>query len=294
MGIKNKTLVSIGVPTYNRPASLLKTLESIQNQNYENLQVVVSDNFSDNEQIDSVLSQFKSDERFCIFKQVYNIGAVDNFKFVMRRSTGDYFMWLADDDWIEPDFISKCVDFLDCNPGYVLASGRSSFRNSCGQIAFEGETINLEQNSSLVRILNYVYKVEYNSVFYGLHRKGVIKEEDIQRTIANDWYLVVKLAHAGKIKTLNDIFVHRLTGGISGNYESLKNMLGLKSLNESNFYLIISRSMLFGIFRNKFFGSIFERLLTAVAVCGFIAVRQYPFIKVKLDRIRSAVKAVTR
>jgi len=42
----NSPLVSIGIPTYNRPNELKIAIESIVNQKYNNLEIIVSDNCS--------------------------------------------------------------------------------------------------------------------------------------------------------------------------------------------------------------------------------------------------------
>ena len=48
--IENKhPLVSVGIPTYNRPKGLKRLLKQIQNQTYKNIEIIVSDNCSENE-----------------------------------------------------------------------------------------------------------------------------------------------------------------------------------------------------------------------------------------------------
>ena len=42
------TLLSIGIPTYNRPVGLKRTIEHMLNQNYQNLEIIISDNNSEN------------------------------------------------------------------------------------------------------------------------------------------------------------------------------------------------------------------------------------------------------
>ena len=104
-------LVSIGVPTYNRPSGLQKTLESILTQSYKNLEIIVSDNASLDSEVEIVMKEFLSkDSRIKYFKQDTNKGAIFNFSFVREKASGNYFMWAADDDYFESgDLIEKLM-----------------------------------------------------------------------------------------------------------------------------------------------------------------------------------------
>lgn len=99
-------LVSIGIPTYNRPIGLARTLDLITKQTYQNIEIIISDNATEGNLIESIVEPFlKYDNRIKFFKQNENMGAAFNFKFVLDNSSGDYFMWAADDDYWTFDFI---------------------------------------------------------------------------------------------------------------------------------------------------------------------------------------------
>ncbi|MCA6544957.1 MAG: glycosyltransferase, partial [Pseudanabaena sp. M074S1SP2A07QC] len=98
-GIGKKPLVSVGIPTYNRPNGLKRTLECITQQTYRNIEIIVSDNCSIDPNVEMVVKEFQSkDDRICYFRQLENKGAGANFLFVLKQSVGKYFMWAADDD----------------------------------------------------------------------------------------------------------------------------------------------------------------------------------------------------
>lgn len=103
-------VVSVGIPTYNRPDGLRRTLNCITSQTYKNLEIIVSDNFSDNEEVSKILTDYaRIDNRIFFIRQSKNIGAFNNFKFVLERATGAYFMWAADDDYWESNFIEVLI-----------------------------------------------------------------------------------------------------------------------------------------------------------------------------------------
>ena len=107
----NKTaLVSVGIPTYNRPDGLERTLKCITNQTYKNLEIVVSDNCSTDLHIQKLVKSIQEkDSRVHYFRQKENIGSFSNFKFVLEQSTGEYFMWAADDDTWEDFYVAKLI-----------------------------------------------------------------------------------------------------------------------------------------------------------------------------------------
>ena len=81
----NGPLVSVGIPTYNRPDGLRRTLECITGQTYRNLEIIVSDNCSPNPDADKVGKEFaQKDPRIQYFRQKENTGGF-NFKFVLQQ-----------------------------------------------------------------------------------------------------------------------------------------------------------------------------------------------------------------
>ncbi|MBW4530022.1 MAG: glycosyltransferase [Aphanothece saxicola GSE-SYN-MK-01-06B] len=103
-------LVTVGIPTYNRPDLLQRSLRLIRAQSYQNLDIVVSDNASpDSRVMELVLAEAQADMRIRYFRQDANIGPSANFIYVLRQAKGSFFMWAADDDEWHPTFIEKLL-----------------------------------------------------------------------------------------------------------------------------------------------------------------------------------------
>jgi glycosyltransferase involved in cell wall biosynthesis len=103
-------LVSVGVPVYNRPDLLERRLANIAGQTYRSLEIIVSDNASPEPEMEAIGRGFaESDPRITYVRQETNIGAGGNFEFVLSCSTGKYFIWAADDDEWDENFIEVCV-----------------------------------------------------------------------------------------------------------------------------------------------------------------------------------------
>lgn len=115
-------LVSVGVPTYNRPEELRRALEGLITQTYRNLEIIVSDNATPNGLTDEIVHAFmQRDSRIKYFQQAENRGALFNFQFVMDKATGEYFMWAADDDYRAPTYVETLVEQMRRCPECALS-----------------------------------------------------------------------------------------------------------------------------------------------------------------------------
>jgi glycosyltransferase involved in cell wall biosynthesis len=75
----NNPLVSIIITSYNRASAIEEAINSALAQDYNNIEVVISDNAS-TDNTDAVLSKYKDDERVKCFKNEINVGAIPNYK----------------------------------------------------------------------------------------------------------------------------------------------------------------------------------------------------------------------
>jgi Glycosyl transferase family 2 len=222
-------LVSIGIPTYNRIAGLTRALETAVQQTYPNLEIVISDNASTDGTRDACVRLQRSDPRVRYVRQQKNLGPESNFARALSESRGDFFMWLADDDWLDLNYVSECAQFLIGHPDYVLAGGVPCYyAPEPAESTYEtGILVELSQDSPSDRILSYYQKVLDNGVFYGLARRAFIAPLSTQARIGEDWLMVAELAAVGKIGTLSSTRLHRSKGGLSRNAESLVKHYGL-------------------------------------------------------------------
>ena len=100
--------VTIGLPTYNRASRfLVPALECALAQDWDNLEIIVSDNCS-TDNTSEIMSSY-TDPRLRYVRQEENIGANNNFNFCVQEARGSYFLLFPDDDIIDPDFVSSCM-----------------------------------------------------------------------------------------------------------------------------------------------------------------------------------------
>lgn len=116
-------LVTVGMPVRNGGEFLKAALDSILAQSYTNLQVIVSDNCSDDQTAATIEKYAALDPRVQYVRQQKPLKAIENFRFVLDQARGEFFMWAAHDDVHGADYIEKLVSGLMADPTALLAFG---------------------------------------------------------------------------------------------------------------------------------------------------------------------------
>lgn len=99
----SKPLISVIVPTYNRPELLRRTLASILDQSYPNIEAVVVNDAGDKKAKEVVKDFSGSGSKiFAYFENKENKGLAGTRNVGMKNATGDYFVFLDDDDILLP------------------------------------------------------------------------------------------------------------------------------------------------------------------------------------------------
>ncbi|MDR2412343.1 MAG: glycosyltransferase family 2 protein [Holosporales bacterium] len=115
--MEEKPLVTIAIPTYKRPHLLPRALESVANQTYKPLEVLVIDNGTPGEKNAETIKSFqKRITKLFYEKAPENRGeTVTNLRCI-NKAKGEFFMWLCDDDTISPTYIEAAVETLQAYP----------------------------------------------------------------------------------------------------------------------------------------------------------------------------------
>lgn len=104
----NSELISIVVPIYNSETYLRRCIDSILNQSYENLEVVLVDDGSTDNSGEICESYKSNDSRLKVF-HIKNSGVAQARNYALEHITGDYVMFVDSDDWIEPSMCSEML-----------------------------------------------------------------------------------------------------------------------------------------------------------------------------------------
>ena len=174
--LKNQEpLVTVGVPSYKRPDLLKDALNSLKDQTYKQIKIIVAINGdkNDTEKYKTIRDNFKDDLNIEFHFHNKNIGSINNFLYLLNICNSKYFMWLADDDRISPNLIESSLSILDKNYDTVTVMPLWELVHS------EKKKIIIpsffDQKSTLKRIINYCDGTD-DAFFYGLHRTSNLKK----------------------------------------------------------------------------------------------------------------------
>ncbi len=123
-GAQQLPLVSVLIPTHNRPDYVELALQSVLAQTWTNLDIVISDN-SDDELTRERLAPYLEQHPHIHYLRVPGYSARQNFSNVYAHAQGDYLNYLMDDDLFHPSKIARMMSFMLTDPAIGLVT---SFR----------------------------------------------------------------------------------------------------------------------------------------------------------------------
>ena len=176
---RNKPLVSIGMPAYNGEQYLRKALDSLLAQDYENFELLISDNASTDATFQICQEYAERDKHIRVYRNEHNLGALKNFQVVLEKARGKYFMWAAVDDCWLPGFVTTLVKELEKHPEAGVAMCAVDRIDNDGVLF---DTIRFKDRDNpngrtyyqMMKSLTSFKK--YNLYIYGLFRTPLLKE----------------------------------------------------------------------------------------------------------------------
>jgi glycosyltransferase involved in cell wall biosynthesis len=166
--------VCIGVPVFNDVLFIKKCLDSLLNQSYKNIEILISDDHSTDgsEEICKIYSSNYSNVKY--FRQEKNLGISKNMEFLLDNCTSEFFMWAANDDEWSPRFIESLIQELLINEDAVVSFGPYVYISESGEKLSGLRIENFSANSSKERLRKLINSPS-DGFGYGLFRTNKIR-----------------------------------------------------------------------------------------------------------------------
>ena len=121
--MKTNPLISIIVPVYNKEHYLQECINSLTNQTYSNLEIILVDDGSKDNSPIICDNASEKDNRVRVIHKI-NGGLVDAWKCGSLAATGDYLSFVDADDYVDAEMILDMAEQIedDCTVGQVVAS----------------------------------------------------------------------------------------------------------------------------------------------------------------------------
>lgn len=194
------------IPTYNQENFIVDAIESALNQDYPNLEIVISDDHSQ-DNTSELAAKYLIDKRIKYFRNDTNIGRVNNYrKTLFDYSMGDWVVNLDGDDYFtDIKFISRAIDYikgaenLESNIVAYLA-------NHCDLKKINKKLVIKKIDKHAVIIEGKQYFINYSKIGSFAHMACIYKREKaitanfyIDDFLATDFLSFVKLVLEGQI-----------------------------------------------------------------------------------------------
>lgn len=188
--------ISVIIPTHNRLDNLTSVIGTILNQDYEDWEVVVSDNYSE----DDIKNYIESlnEPRIRYFRTNSFVAVTENWNNVINQATGDYIIMMGDDDGLMPGYFSKTsktIEKFDHPP--VIYSAMYQFANPG---VFPGEEA------------GYLAEVRNGFFFKGKDEPFVLDKKDAYKAVSGSMQLHRQFSFNIQCFTLSRDFVESIKG----------------------------------------------------------------------------------
>ena len=201
------------MPVYNEDKYIASSIDSILNQDYSNIELIICDNAS-SDKTEEICRQYqKNDDRIQYYRNTHNIGAIANFQKSLNYANGKYFMFAGGHDKWSLNYISTNLIKLKNSPNSVLSYGATEW------IDEEGLALNTQSAAYDTRGLDPVTRYLLSiwggtwSPVYGLIRVESLRKVRLNTpTIGSDIIMLSELSLIGSfIYTENCCWFRRMT-----------------------------------------------------------------------------------
>ncbi|WP_432505524.1 glycosyltransferase family 2 protein [Kineococcus arenarius] len=202
--------VCIGIPVYNGAKYVAATIESALSQDFEDLEVVISDNASTDGTAEICQGFARRDPRVRYVHHEEHVGVADSFSRTFSLCRSEFFKWAASDDISHPTFVGKALKVLEEHPAAVVCYSEAAVLNAQGErVRNDDFMIDLSGSSASQRFRRVVMApIKHHA---GHEQYGLIRSEALRRAGAmsnhayGDRVLLVRLALQGPMLRIPEV-----------------------------------------------------------------------------------------
>lgn len=245
--------VSICVPTCNQPGLVRRTLESILAQNFEDYEVIVTDD-SDGGAISELVSSI-DDKRILYYKNERQLGSPTNWNRAISLAKGEYIKVIHHDDWFpNKDCLMQFVKLLDEHPSSVLGFSSSYACQSDGSVAYvhAPSTAQLEELRADPSYLVFNNYIGAPSATIFRNKEHTLFDENFKWLVDIDFYITLLSSSCSSYSYTSDPLI---CIAIEGDHKVTNECSGIQQVEISEHVLLFNkiRKKPYTIFWYKYF-----------------------------------------
>jgi GT2 family glycosyltransferase len=231
--------VEVIIPTYNRPELILKCLDSVLCQTYFELEIIVSDNSTNN--VTENLFNDVNDPRVKFKRREVHLSGIEHLNLILSEVKADLFIIFHDDDLMEKNMIERLASYLSINNN-ILAVGCNAFimrEKKSSKKLFGNFKLDIILNNPLELIDSYFNSKKFVPFPSYLYRQSIatcVKLNELNGGKYCDLSFLNDILSFGKIAFIADplmnYFIHK--GQDTANHKFLEKISLIKYLCKAN------------------------------------------------------------
>lgn len=217
-------LVSIIIPVYNIEKYLAKCLDSVVNQTYKNIEIIVVNDGSTDSSCEICQEYLRKDPRIIILNKK-NGGLSSARNYGLEQIKGKYVMFIDGDDWIDAHCIESCMNNVDESIDVILFPYIREYTNkSIKNDIFKENRIDFEENHIKDVLLKRIFGLskeninkpdrleDLSSAWGKLYRSDLVKNEKFVDTkiirTEDIWFNINILYKCKKVIFIKSTYYH--------------------------------------------------------------------------------------
>jgi len=157
-GENPRPLVSFILMAYNQQDYIAEAVNAALAQDYDNLELIISDDCSPDSTFDiisAITSEYEGKHRIVVNRNDHNLGLARHFNTLMAMAQGEIIVLAAGDDLSLPDRVSNTVNELSNEPGAIFVSFADTIIDAQGQV-IKSKTAQTAKTRQVITLDNYL------------------------------------------------------------------------------------------------------------------------------------------
>lgn len=178
--------------TYNQAGFVSEAIQSVLDQDYPNIQLVVSDDASSDD-TPAIIQDFYEKNPEVILPNINksNIGITKNFNLALERCNGEYVTFLDGDDFYFPGKLSHQQKFMSENPQFALSyHDIEVFVSTTDEHIYNWQDRFIGKDVSISELVRYGPVLPYLGVM--IRRECMPRKVDERIPVGSDWLLWIE------------------------------------------------------------------------------------------------------
>ncbi len=215
-------MISVIIPTFNREKTIKRAIDSVLNQTYKDIELIVVDDCS-TDRTEEIINGYM-DNRIKYYKLHQNSGACVARNKGVELSCGEYIAFQdSDDEWLE-NKLEKQLDFLEKNNSDICFCSLNNICLNGLKEIIPSKKVETEEIKDRLLKNNFIS----TQTIFGKKECFVDEKFDVKFPRFQDWDLVIRLSQKYKIVHCDEVLVNMYKQEDSMTYNFKKTVVGLQ------------------------------------------------------------------